>query len=250
MQLSSIYTYGELGVLSAAWLPAIAVARGLTAADPTHRVPGRMLRGLARTVTHVSRLWDVAVEGAVPRDTARRPYVVVSNHASTADPFLLSFLPIDMRFVAKDELFHVPLVGWLLRLAGDIPIRRGDAASATAMKSACVRTLEAGLSVMIFPEGTRSRNGAVGAFKNGAFEIAREADAPILPVVLHGTAACLDGAEPRAAHARAEVLAPIASDGSPAQLREATRAAIVAALERRRPRVEHDYFLDGTYPAA
>jgi 1-acyl-sn-glycerol-3-phosphate acyltransferase len=250
MQLSSIYTFGEFGVLSAAWLPAIAIARGVTAADPTHRVPGRMLRGLARTVARASRLWNLTVEGAVPADRARRPYVVVSNHVSTADPFVLSFLPIDMRFVAKEELFRAPLVGWLLRLAGDIPIRRGDTASATAMKDACVRTLDAGLSVMIFPEGTRSRTGAVGAFKSGAFEVAREAGGPGLPVALHGTSACLDGGEPRRAHACAEVLAPIAGGGSVTELRDAARAAIVGAVDRRRARVLGDYFLDGSCPAA
>jgi 1-acyl-sn-glycerol-3-phosphate acyltransferase len=234
MYISSIYTLGEFGVLSAAWLPAIAVARGVTVDDPTHRIPGRMLRGLARTVARASRMWDMTVEGEIPRDTTRRPYVVVSNHVSTADPFVLSFLPIDMRFVAKEELFRAPLVGWLLRLAGDIPICRGDAASASAMKSACIRTLDGGLSVMIFPEGTRSRTGAVGAFKNGAFEVARTAGVPILPVALHGTANCLDGAEPRPARASAEVLAPIASDRSTEELREAARDAIVHALDRRR----------------
>jgi 1-acyl-sn-glycerol-3-phosphate acyltransferase len=249
MQLSTLYTYSEFGVLSAAWLPAMAVARGVTAADPTHRVPGRMLRGLARTVTRASRLWHVTVEGALPSDARRRPYVVVSNHASTADPFLLSFLPLDMRFVAKAELFRAPLVGWLLRLAGDIPVRRGDGASAAEMKAACVRTLARGLSVMIFPEGTRSRTGAVGAFKSGAFEVAHEAGAPILPVALHGTGACIDGAEPRAAHAVAEVLAPIDPTGTVADARHAAHDAIAAAVERRRPRVRADYFLDGPVPA-
>ncbi len=247
MHLSTLYTYGELGALSAAWLPAIAVTRGITAHDPTHRLPGRMLRGLARTVARASMLWDMDVEGDVP---PRRPYVVVSNHASAADPFLLSFLPLDMRFVAKDELFHVPLVGWLLRLAGDIPLRRGDRASAGAMRAACVRTLARGLSVMIFPEGTRARGAEVGRFKNGAFEIAVEANATVLPVALHGTADCMHGAEPHAAHASAEILAPIPCGRSASEVREAARDAIVTALARRRARVVEDYFLDCPFPAA
>jgi 1-acyl-sn-glycerol-3-phosphate acyltransferase len=252
MHLSSIYTYGELGVLSAAWLPVMAVARGVSAGDPTHRVPGRLLRGLARSAARASLIWDLSVDGEIPVDVARRPYVVVANHASIADPFLLSFLPFDMRFVAKEELFRIPLVGWLLRLAGDIPVRRGDGTSATAMRASCVTTLARGLSIMIFPEGTRSRSGRIGAFKAGAFQIAIEAKAPILPVALHGTAACVDASGPRRAHATAQVLAPIETDGLDARdlpaLRDLAHDRIAAALAPRADVIE-DYFLDGPYPA-
>jgi 1-acyl-sn-glycerol-3-phosphate acyltransferase len=252
MHLASLYTYGELGVLSTAWLPAVAAAR-VTADDPTHRVPGRMLRTLARTVARASMLWRMSVEGSVPADVRRRPYVVVANHASSADPFVLSFLPMDMRFVAKEELFRVPLVGWLLRLGGDIPLRRGDRDSARAMRAACAGTLARGMSVMIFPEGTRSRTSDLGPFKSGAFQIAIDAGAPVLPVALHGTAACLDGAEPRPAQAIAEVLAPVETRGLPAcaitDLRDTTREQIGHAITRRRQPVVDRYFLDCPYPA-
>jgi 1-acyl-sn-glycerol-3-phosphate acyltransferase len=236
MHLSAIYTFAEFGIQSAAWLPAVALARGVTAGDTTHRIPGRMLRQFGRSVTRASMLWDVAVEGNIP---GPGPYVVVANHASMADPFVLSFLPMDMRFVAKEELFRTPLVGWLLRLGGDIPLRRGDGDSARVMRAACVRTLARGLSVMIFPEGTRSRTGEVGAFRRGAFDVALEAGAPILPVALHGTAACVDGHEPRPARTRAEILAPIEIAGRTPDaletLRQASRDAIVTALDTRKP---------------
>lgn len=230
MHLSALYTLAEFGVQSAAWLPAMAVARGVTAGDRTHRIPGRMLRRLGRSVTRASLLWDVTVEGRIPE---RRPYVVVANHASLADPFVLSFLPIDMRFVAKEELFHTPLVGWLLRLGGDIPLRRGDGESARAMRDACVRTLDRGLSVMIFPEGTRSHTGEVGAFRRGAFDVAREAGVPVLPVALHGTGACIAGHEPRPARTRVEILAPIEHTDSVEAIRQRARETIVTALEAR-----------------
>lgn len=237
MKLSSLYAYGEFGVLSTAWLPIVAAARGLSAGDPTHRLPGRALRGLARAIARVSMTWRFDVEGTVPR--GRRPFVVVSNHASAADPVLLSFLPLDMRFVAKEELFHAPLVGWHLRLAGDIPLRRGDRASASAMTGACVDTLAHGLSVMIFPEGTRSRDGALGRFRDGAFRVALAAGAPILPVALHGTTRCLDASGPRRAHATAQILSPIETTGlgatDVASLRDHTRDAIAAALTRHAP---------------
>ena len=253
MHLSSIYTYGELGVLSAAWLPALAVARGVSAGDPGHRVPGRMLRGLARSVARASMIWDLDVDGEVPADVTRRPYVVVANHASVADPFLLSFLPFDMRFVAKEELFRIPLIGWLLRLAGDIPVRSGDGTSATAMRAACIATLARGLSVMIFPEGTRARDGELGRFRPGAFQVAIAASAPILPVALHGSAACVDAHGPRPARAIAEVLRPIETAGLDpcdlAGLSDRVRDRIATALEARRPAVVADYFLDAPFPA-
>jgi 1-acyl-sn-glycerol-3-phosphate acyltransferase len=235
MKLSSLYAYGEFGVLSAAWLPIVAAARGLSAGDPTHRLSGRALRALGRMIARASMTWRFDVDGVKP--SRRRPFVVVSNHASLADPMLLSFLPLDMRFVAKEELFRAPLVGWHLRLAGDIPLRRGESSSADAMSRACVDTLRRGLSVMIFPEGTRSRDGLLGRFRSGAFRVAIAAGVAILPVALHGTSGCIGASGPQRAYATAEVLAPIETTGlgpdDVAALRDRTRAAIDGALARR-----------------
>lgn len=235
MKLSSLYAYSEFGILSTAWLPIVAAARGLSVGDPTHRLPGRALRWLARVIARGSMTWRFDVEGVTP--SQQRPFVVVSNHASLADPMLLSFLPLDMRFVAKEELFHAPLVGWHLRLAGDIPLRRGDHSSAGAMTAACVETLKRGMSVMIFPEGTRSRDGVLGRFRDGAFRVAIAAGAAILPVALHGTAECVGASGPQRAHATAEVLAPIETTGlgtdDIAALRDRTRRTIDGALARR-----------------
>jgi 1-acyl-sn-glycerol-3-phosphate acyltransferase len=96
-----------------------------------------------------------------------------------------------MRFVAKEELFELPLVGWLLKLGGDIPVRRGDRRSAEDMLDACRATLARGLSVMLFPEGTRSPAGGLGHFKRGAFQVAIAEGVPILPIALHGTERCV-----------------------------------------------------------
>ncbi len=236
MKFSSLRAYGQFGALSAVWLPLVAAARGLSAGDPTHRLSGRALRALGRTVARASMTWDFHVDGEAPRG---RPFVVVANHVSIADPLLLSFLPFDMRFVAKDELFRIPLVGWLLRLAGDIPVRRGDATSGREMQTACVETLRGGLSVMIFPEGTRSRSGVLGTFRDGAFRVAIAAGAAILPVALHGSERCVDADGPHAARASAQILTPIETTGLdehdvPA-LRERVRGAIAMALDRQAP---------------
>jgi 1-acyl-sn-glycerol-3-phosphate acyltransferase len=233
MNTTSVTRFATFGALAVGALPVTATLRGLELGDPTHRRAGRSLRRLARAVVAATGTWDFAVEGTLPDDLDRRPCVVVANHCSLADPFLLAHLPTDLRFVAKDELFHTPLVGWLLRLGGDIPVRRGDHASAVAMTAACVETLRRGLSVMIFPEGTRSRTGELGRFRDGAFRIALATGARIVPVALHGTAACVDQHGPRVAVARAEILPPEAPAGDVDELRDRTRIAIAGALARR-----------------
>lgn len=245
MNAASLSMYTAFGVLAAGTLPVTVAARGLEGGDVTHRRAGRSLRTLARAITAVTGAWDFSVEGAAPPDLDRRPVVVVANHRSMADPFLLSHLPFDMRFVAKAELFGTPLVGWLLRLGGDIPVRRGDAASAAAMARACVNTLRGGLSVMIFPEGTRSRDGQLGRLRDGAFRVAIEAGARVLPVALHGTGRCVVAGGLQRAVACAEILPALDSAGAGvAELRDRTAAALAGALDARpqASRIEQ-YFL-------
>ena len=93
--------------------------------------------------------------------------------------------------------------------AGDIPVRRGDPQSAREVIAACRETLAGGLSVMLFPEGTRSKAGRLGPFKTGAFRLAIDAGVPILPIALHGTDRCVAKGSIARARARADILAPI-----------------------------------------
>jgi 1-acyl-sn-glycerol-3-phosphate acyltransferase len=234
MQAIALYSYAEFGVVASSYLPMVMLARAWEGRDPTHRLPGRVLRSMARTIVAGSPLWRFSVAGTPPPDIRNRPHVVVANHASLADPFLLSQLPWDMRFVAKEELFKLPLVGWLLKLGGDIPVRRGDRQSAQDMLDACRATLARGLSIMMFPEGTRARSGELGHFKTGAFQVAVAQHAPILPVALHGTQGCVGKGGLSRASAYAEILAPIETrDCDPRDvhaLAELTRGRIAAAL--------------------
>ena len=166
--------------------------------------------------------------------------MVVANHQSTADPWLLSSLRWDMRWIAKASLFRAPVIGWLMRLGGDLEVVRGQGASVKAMLAEARATLARGMSLMIFPEGTRSPDGELGRFKDGAFELAIASGAPILPVVVDGTHHC----RPKGswwfgeADAVAKVLPPIATEGLtmadvPA-LREQVRATIASELVRLR----------------
>lgn len=185
--VTGIYTYAEFGACLTAFLPVLAVASLRHRGDPTQRIPGRWLRRFGRTTSTLTPLWKFAIEGAAPPDIDRRAYVVVANHESTADPFLLSHLPWDMRWVAKEELFNQAFTGWAMRFGGDIPLRRGHGDSVRMMLDECKRSLDGGISIMMFPEGTRSKDGELLAFKEGAFDLAIRAGVPVLPIAIAGT---------------------------------------------------------------
>jgi 1-acyl-sn-glycerol-3-phosphate acyltransferase len=200
--------------------------------------PGRYQAGLAfrrLAVAHVAltRLWRFETEGTPP-EGPRRPYVVVSNHESYADIFLVSHFPWEMKWLSKHTIFQIPVMGWMMRMALDVPVRRGQRESAVAALKECRDRLARRVSVMIFPEGTRSRSDELLPFKDGAFHLAIASGVPILPIAIAGTRDCMAKGSFafRRAHARARVLAPISTDGlaltDVAVLRERTRAAIDA----------------------
>jgi 1-acyl-sn-glycerol-3-phosphate acyltransferase len=241
--LATAWTLAEFVACSSGFVPLLGAVRLGTTSDPTHRVAGRWLRNFGKTTSHLSPLWDFSVEGAPPADIDKRAYVVVSNHESNVDPFLLSWLPWDMRWIAKEVLFKVPFFGLLLRFGGDIPLRRADKESILEMLEECRKTLRGGLSIMMFPEGTRSRDGRLRPFKDGAFQLAIETGAPILPVAIAGTRACLPAGSITLGEAKAmaRVLEPIETahlkPHDVAALREQTRDRIGAAAAQLREKL-------------
>ncbi|HTL98178.1 MAG TPA: lysophospholipid acyltransferase family protein [Holophagaceae bacterium] len=125
---------------------------------------------------------------ALPEDIRDgAPVIFFANHTSLLDPpLLISTLPDRPVFIAKQELGRVPVLGWAIRLAGFILIDRGHQRKAYAsLQDAAVR-IRAGQSVAIFPEGTRSRDGALLPFKRGGFHLAMEAGVPLVPLAIRG----------------------------------------------------------------
>ena len=115
-------------------------------------------------------------------------YVMVLNHNSMIDILSIYNLPLVFKWVSKKEVYRIPIVGRLLLAHGDIVINR--ASTKEAMQLVHTRGLEwlkKGASVAIFPEGTRSKDGEIHNFKAGAFILAKDAEVPILPIVLDGT---------------------------------------------------------------
>lgn len=116
-----------------------------------------------------------------------RPCIFTANHASNLDPLvLLPALPRRVSIFAKQELFRIPIFASGMRLAGFIPVERGSREAAGGVAVA-VERLKSGLSLVIFPEGTRSPDGHLRPFRKGAFAIAIEAAVPVVPVSIIGT---------------------------------------------------------------
>jgi len=213
--LEELFSYGEFAACVVVWLPLLGIVRFAHRGDDVPRVSGRWFRRMGKTVSALSPLWDFSTEGSPPADIATRPYVVVANHVSIADPFLLSWLDWDMQWIGKEELFRLPILGWLFRFAGDIPLRRGSGESVRAMFDACRHALDCGLSVMLFPEGHRSHSGSVKMFKDGAFELAVEKGVAVLPLAIAGTDRCVrNGVRLGRARAIVRVLEAIETNGT------------------------------------
>jgi 1-acyl-sn-glycerol-3-phosphate acyltransferase len=155
--------------------------------DSTGRKQIGVARSWARSLAAVSGA-KVTVEGLERIDPAGK-YVFASNHLSYMDtPVVLSSIPVQFRFLAKEGLFRIPLLGTHLKRAGHIPVPREDPRAAVRTLSRAADIIrEHGISVLIFPEGGRSRDGALGRFKDGAAYIAIKAQVPVVPLALSGT---------------------------------------------------------------
>lgn len=136
--------------------------------------------------------YDVVGIENVPED---RPVVYVANHQSTLDiPVCMAALPGRVRMMAKHTLFKIPVFGWLLHAEGFVPVNRKDHKKARMSLEPAARNLKKGVSIFVFPAGTRSRTGEVGSFKTGAYRLAIEAGVPIVPLALVGAEDLLEAA--------------------------------------------------------
>jgi 1-acyl-sn-glycerol-3-phosphate acyltransferase len=233
----SLWSWFVLGVLVLLWTPMVAVVRLVTLPfDRGAYAAGYLFRLLPVVHQRATPLWTFSTSGALPADM-RRPYVVVSNHESFVDILLICHLRTEMKWLSKVEIMRIPLVGWMMRLAKDIPLERGDSASGSAALEASADRLASGVSVMIFPEGTRSKTGELRDFHAGAFKLAIEGGHPILPLAVYGTRDALAKHDWRLGEARAEVrvLEPVPTEGLtmddlPA-LRDTVRGRIIEARD-------------------
>jgi 1-acyl-sn-glycerol-3-phosphate acyltransferase len=233
--LVSIWTWLVLGTCLLVWIPLLVIVRVVTAPfDPGRYWTGLLFRKIAVVTATLNPLWHFRVSGTFPPDP-RRPYVVVSNHESFVDILLISHLPWEMKWLSKVEILRIPVLGWDMRLAGDVPVERGTARSAAKAMRRCREILSRRVSVIIFPEGTRSTTDEMLPFKDGAFRLAIDAGVPVLPLAVHGTRTALPKHGWRFSRSDAEVrvLEPVETAGLGPEdvgaLKQRVREAIMRA---------------------
>lgn len=136
------------------------------------------------TVTPFIKIKYEGLENLPPSDI---PAVYVSNHQSFLDIYTLLTLGRSFKFISKTSIFLYPIIGWAMFLLGVIPLKRMDSKSQLDCLKRCMDLTKKGASVFFFPEGTRSKDGKLGAFKKGAFSVAAKTKVPVVPITLKGT---------------------------------------------------------------
>jgi 1-acyl-sn-glycerol-3-phosphate acyltransferase len=180
------------------------------ATDPDRRLVHAFICRWCFSYLRVSPGWKVEVTGR--EKIPAGPCVLVANHQSMADIVACMGLRTQFKFVSKASLFHLPLVGWMMRLARYVSVERGRPKSMRQMMNDCRGWLRRGIPVLLFPEGTYSQDGALLPFKRGAFQLAIEAQVPVVPVLLTGTTGLVVGDGPwmsPTCHIRVAVQDPI-----------------------------------------
>jgi 1-acyl-sn-glycerol-3-phosphate acyltransferase len=235
-RLVALWTWILIALIAVAACTWMAVVYAATAwRDPGRYAVGRWFRRAAVATVKVNPLWDFRTSGVVIRDP-RRPYVAVSNHESFADIFLISHLPWEMKWLSKEEIFRIPVMGWMMRMAGDIAVRRSERRSRAQALESCRDRLEKRVTVMILPEGTRSPDGRMLPFHDGAFRLAVDLGLPILPMAVAGTRNAMPKGSLIFSRARAEVrvLEPVPTEGLDASDVPALRDQVRARIEETR----------------
>jgi 1-acyl-sn-glycerol-3-phosphate acyltransferase len=153
--------------------------------DQNGKIAHRLIFLCAKIILFLNPLWKVTW---VNREKllANGPFIITPNHTSLADAIVMALLPLHAKWITKAEMLRVPFVGIMMRLAGHIATLRGDSESGMKSIEKSGEWLTKGVSILIFPEGTRSRDGVLGRFKSGAARLALLTNRPLLPVSIHG----------------------------------------------------------------
>ena len=154
--------------------------------DKQRKILHRQCFWWSSAVIGLSPYWKVKVNGLENADP-KRTYVIVSNHQSLADIVVLYQIRLQFKWVAKESLFSIPFLGWCLGLCKHIRLKRKDHGSIRDVYREAIGYLRSGMSILFFPEGTRSETDTMNSFQSGAFKLAISEKVPILPIAISGT---------------------------------------------------------------
>ena len=140
----------------------------------------------ASALINLNPYWNLQISGLENIDP-HKAYVVVANHQSLTDILVLYKTHMQFRWVAKENLFKIPFAGWCLSLGKHIRLSQKQPRSFKKAYCEIIDCLRSGISILFFPEGTRSSTGKMNGFQNGAFKIALKEKKPILPIFINGT---------------------------------------------------------------
>ncbi len=155
--------------------------------DPHRKAPNAVMMFFGQWMVRLNPFWKIHVFGR--EKLLEKPFdrIVLANHQSFMDMPLLATLPVNMKWVSKKEMFRIPVAGWLMSMCGHISVERGSKKAARSLDNVD-KPVKAGVPVMIFPEGTRSRDGNMrDSFRKGAFHAAKRFGLTLQPIVLEGT---------------------------------------------------------------
>ncbi len=204
----------------------------VSAVDASGRRQHACARWWSRGLLVFSRV-SVTLRGT--ENIPQGPCIFAANHQSYMDiPVAFGYIPGDFRIMAKASLFYIPFLGWHLKRSGHMPIARDNPHRAARSLLTAASHVRAGMCVFIFPEGGRSLDGRIDAFKAGTFLLAIKSSAPVVPITINGARAVLPMHSWRIRPGRIEMTfhPPIATAGmtteSAAGLAEKVRGAIAA----------------------
>ncbi|XP_022750266.1 1-acyl-sn-glycerol-3-phosphate acyltransferase 1, chloroplastic-like isoform X2 [Durio zibethinus] len=154
--------------------------------DPHRRKAQHFIAKLWATAT-IAPFFKIEFEGLQNLPSQDVPAVYVSNHQSFLDTYTLLTLGRSFKFISKTGIFLYPVIGWAMSMIGIIPLKRNDSRSHLECLKRCMDLIRNGAPVLIFPEGTLSKDGKLGDFKKGAFSVAAKTEVPVIPITLIGT---------------------------------------------------------------
>ena len=184
--LFSLYLWFVVGFVTTVISCLILLSIPLSVFDRNRRWAHRLGTVWGTLLIRLNPFWRIRILGA-ERIQSEKSYVLVANHASLADIVCLFAIHHQFKWLAKKSLFKIPFLGWSMSAMGYVPLERGKHGSIRDSYHQALDWLRQNISILIFPEGTRSPSGQIGHFKSGAFRLAIESGRPLLPIVLAGT---------------------------------------------------------------